>query len=152
MTLLEYLTSKLPSAAAKAVAIGTLPSALAVSSLPHFLSPLFPSSTESEVVLVQISTFLSVLLLGLLACLYLSFRGASKNVAPVNYARLAEHHRVIVAISRITRPTVEKIALEVGLAEEAVRYHVQLMRDHNYIEPTEPISLTKEGHRAVVQL
>ena len=103
-------------------------------------------------VLVQISTFLAVMLLGLLACIYLSLRGASKNVAPVNYSRLSEHHRVIVAISRITRPTVPKIAVEVGLAEETVRHYIQFMRSHKYIEPTDPLSLTDEGHRVVVRL
>jgi len=65
---------------------------------------------------------------------------------------MADHHKVMVAISRITKPTAQKIAAATNLAEETVVRHIEMLQKHNYIQAGNGIALTEEGHRAVLQL
>ena len=149
------LQDLLPTKWSRTIAISTFPAATAVATLPHFLSPALPSTTQAEIVLSQATLFLLMSLIGALLTLVLvllHFQIKPTSEEKTRYARLAQHHKVMVAISRITRPSVSKIALATSMSEESVIHYIDSMRGHKYIEPQDPLTLTKEGHRAALQL
>ena len=155
MPLVPTLQDLLPTKWSRTIAVSTFPAATAVATLPHFLSPTLPSRTQAEIVLLQATLFLLISLLGTLLTLSLVLLHFQVKPTPedkTRYARLALHHRVIVAISKITRPSVPKIAQATSMSEESVIHYVDFMRGHKYIELQGPLALTKEGHQAVLQL
>ena len=155
MPLILALQDLLPTKWSRTIAVSTFPAATAVATLPHFLSPALPSTTQAEIVLLQVTLFLSISLLGTLLTLYLvllHFQVKPTLDDKMRYSRLPQHHKVLVAISKITRPSVSKIAHATSMSEESVIHYIDSMRGHNYIEPQGPLALTKEGHRAVLQL
>ena len=152
MTVASMLSDLLPTRLLRTIAVSTWPAATVAAALPHFLSPLLPATTEAEIVLSQIALFLLITTIGSTSALVLLLCHTSGLSKRIEFGpKMADHHKVMVAISRVTKPTVKKVAMATGLAEETVTRHIEMLRKHNYIESTNGIALTEEGHRAVLQ-
>jgi hypothetical protein len=157
MSLQDELVGLLPTKAARLVALATVPLAGVGFYLPHHLSPVWPKSTQAEIVLAQILLPALIGLVGSLVVLVLvlieyhrlkALAQTATTPKPTPKAKAPSEHdiepirvRLLQAIvkykSQPRRPherlTTERLSSLVDIGVDAAEYHLTEMASGGYI-------------------